>query len=98
MDMIFLNLRPRLEPKGQAKAEVDAPPDQETGSSFTEGLLELCNPFEALEWMPEDPRAALILVVLFGVVILATFILTGLWSAVQEVLSGGGPPQGLGLR
>ncbi|HEX7288017.1 MAG TPA: hypothetical protein VF532_17665 [Candidatus Angelobacter sp.] len=98
MDLIFLNLRPRPEPEGQAEAKVDAPPDQETGSSFTKGLLELCNPFEALEWVPEDPRAALVLVVLFGVVVLAALILCGLWSAVQESLSSGGPPPGLGLR
>ncbi len=101
MDMILLNLRPERDPEERAETVEDEPAVEESGSSFaggmTERILEHCNPFEALGCVLEDPRAAVGLFVFFGVVILAAIILGGLWSAVQEALSGGGS-QGFGLR
>lgn len=90
MDLILLNLRPEPEPENQPEAGTDPLPDQETGGSFAgavaERIFEHCNPFEALGCVLEDPRAAVVLVVLVGAVILAAIILGGLWTGVQEAL------------
>ena len=97
----MLHLFPKPEPEEQIESAADPAPAQEpedsAAGSVTQGILELCNPFEALESILEQPGVGLALVALFAIVILAALILSGLWSVVQETFSGG-PPQGLGLR
>lgn len=71
---------------------------QRAGDTFMDRLLEIFNPFEALEIAFEDPRAGLVFLLgitgLFAIVFIAGIFL----SAALELFFGGGPPQGLGLK
>jgi hypothetical protein len=66
-----------------------------------ENVFEMADPFEAVGiiFEGEGGLAALAAVAVFAVAcVVIGFFLVGLWSVVQEALSSGGPPQGLGLR
>jgi len=65
---------------------------------FGDTFMEIFNPLEAVEVVFEDPRAGLVVLVVVAGVCAVAFIACGVWSAVQELLFGGGPPMGLGLK
>jgi hypothetical protein len=61
-------------------------------------LVEIFNPLEALEVVVDDPKAGLVFLAVIAGLAAITFIAVGIWSAVQELFFGGGPPMGLGLK
>lgn len=63
-----------------------------------ESVFEFFNPVEGLGEIISDAEVGLVLLtIIVGGVVIA-FVFCGLWSVIQEALSNGGPPQGLGLR
>jgi hypothetical protein len=83
----------QIENEDHARAEALEP--QSAGHTWIESLAETFNPFE---YLFEEPSAGLVLLVLSAGVVAILFLAGGLWSALQEALFGGGPPQGLGLK
>jgi len=75
-------------------AEADSNTSPQSSDSV---LLEVFNPFEALEiFLDKDVGLFLLVVVVAAIPII--LVALGLWSLVQEVFVGGGPPQSLGLK
>lgn len=88
-------LTPQEQNEGNGEAYAATLLPQSAGETSMNGLAESFNPIEALEIVFEEPGAGLMAIAGFVVIM---FIAAGLWSAVQELLFGGGPPQGLGLK
>jgi hypothetical protein len=84
--------------ENEDEAQVAALQRRSAGDTFTNGLAEIFNPLEALEVVVEEPKAGLVFLVVIAGLAAIAFIAGGIWSAVRELLFGGGPPMGLGLR
>ena len=80
------------------EAHAATPRPRSASDTFTNALAEIFNPLEAVEVVFEEPRAGLVFLALVTGVCAIAFIAGGLWSAVQELPFGGGPPMGLGLK
>ena len=68
---------------------------QSVGEAAIDGISDIFNPLEAIESIFEDPGAGLMAIAGLVAIML---IAGGLWSVVQELFSGGGPPPSLGLK
>ena len=88
-----LTLQEQTENDGEAHAATVL--SQSAGETSMNGLVEIFNPVEALEIVFEEPGVGLMAIACLVVIM---FIAGGLSSVVQELLFGGGPPQGLGLK
>jgi hypothetical protein len=92
-----LDSQEQLESKAETEPSQEPHAGRSFGKALAESLLDLFNPFEAL-CEPELVVAALVIVAAAVVIGLIGLMGWGLWAGAQEVLLGGGPPQGLGLK
>lgn len=61
-------------------------------------VLEAVNPLEAVFEIFSDHEATAGVLVFIAAAAVVILLVTGIWSVVQEIFIGGGPPQGLGLN
>jgi hypothetical protein len=77
-------------------------PAEDGKSSFAGRMLvrifDVVDPFEAVFEIFSEPEAGIALLVFVAAITVVILLISGLWSGVQEVLFGGGPPQVLGLK
>ncbi|HKV93157.1 MAG TPA: hypothetical protein VJW20_11480 [Candidatus Angelobacter sp.] len=81
--------------ESEAEAGAKFPQTLRTELSFAS---EIVNPFEALEVVFDEPQMLFAFLVILAAIVLILCIVASAWSGLQELLFGGVPPHGLGLK